>query len=569
MQPDDARASGTSNWCFFGADDEGKMCVVVYLRDGGSTTVNVPAAPLYNVGWMDAETGDWQYESDIVNHPGGDITFAAPNSNDWVLLLYDWETIPDNDPPAPNPARWDVQPAAIDENTITMTAVTGNDAISEPVQYYFAETSGNCHGVDSGWQPSSAYELSGLAPGTEYCFTVKMRDARGNETEASTEACATILGSQDTDPPSPDPAEFNEPPQNTGELAIAMSAVRGSDPNGPVEYYFEEASGNPGGSNSGWQIENTYIDADLLENTQYSYRVKMRDSVCNEGQYSQVFVACTPPPLDIVPDWQINFYDLEILMDHWLNLDCCMSNLCAGTDLDASGRVDLKDYAVLSASWLEDLAQTNPFLVNWWKLDEDTAAEATTAVDSVGDNDGTINGAITVVGISGNALHFDGTDDTAQIDDFSTADLKSMTITFWMNPDVGFITTGDMKRVISANDWWEAVMQPESGYLGNNFYQAGGTYPISTVAPPEGEWTHVAMTSVLGTAGSPGKMEIYIDGEFNSDADNADDDWEGGSFLIGYRYTGGGAHYKGSLDDVRIYAKILTEEEIKEIMEVE
>jgi len=569
MQPDDARASGTYNWCFYGADDDGKMCVVVYLRDAGSTTVNVPAAPLYNVGWMNAKTGVWQYEADIINHTGGNLSFTCPFTDDVALLLYDWETIPDNDPPTPNPAEWDVQPTVIDENTITMTAVKGGDAISEPVQYYFAETSGNCHGVDSGWQASPTYELSGLAPGTEYCFTVKMRDARGNETEASTEACATTLGSQDTDPPSPNPAEFNEPPRNAGELAIAMSAVQGSDPNGPVQYYFEETSGNPGASSSGWQLENTYIDTGLQGNTPYSYKVKMRDSVCNEGQYSDVSLACTPPPLDIIPDGQINFHDLETLMDHWLNLGCCLSNLCAGTDLDASGRVDFKDYAILSASWLEDLGQTNPFLVNWWKLDEDTSADATTAVDSVGGNDGTINGATTVAGKSGNALHFDGTDDTVQIDNFSTANLKSMTIAFWMNPDVGYTTTGDMKRVISAADRWEAVMQPDSGYLGNNFYQAGGTYPISTVAPPEGEWTHVAMTSVLGTAGSPGKMEIYINGELNSDADNADDDWEGGSFLIGYRYTGGGAHYKGSLDDVRIYMQVLTEEQIKEIMEVE
>jgi len=75
----------------------------------------------------------------------------------------------------------------------------------------------------------------------------------------------------------------------------------------------------------------------------------------------------------------------------------------------------------------------------------------------------------------------------------------------WINPDVDFTTTGSYKRVISAGDNWEVVMQPDSGLLGNNFYQSGGTYPQSTVVPAEGEWTHVAMTSVLGTAANPGR----------------------------------------------------------------
>ena len=141
-----------------------------------------------------------------------------------------------------------------------------------------------------------------------------------------------------------------------------------------------------------------------------------------------------------------------------------------------------------------------------------------------------------------------------------------MTITFWMNPDVGFTTTGAYKRVISASDHWEVVMQPDSGVLGNNFYQKGGTYPQSTVTPAEGEWTHVAMTSVLGTAENPGAMEIYINGAFDVAGNNADDDWAGGTVLIGWRPGVDAAqHYKGLLDDIRIYSGVLTQAEIKAV----
>jgi len=75
------------------------------------------------------------------------------------------------------------------------------------------------------------------------------------------------------------------------------------------------------------------------------------------------------------------------------------------------------------------------------------------------------------------------------------------------------------------------------------------------------------MTSVLGTAENPGTMEIYINGEFNIAADNADDDWTGGTVLIGWRPGVGIAqHYKGLLDDIRIYNDVLPQAEIELIM---
>jgi hypothetical protein len=205
-------------------------------------------------------------------------------------------------------------------------------------------------------------------------------------------------------------------------------------------------------------------------------------------------------------------------------------------------------------------------LVHHWTLDQDTAAGATIAADSVGGKDGTIIGAVTDAGVVGNALSFDGISNV-EVADFSTEDLKSMTITFWMNPDVRFTTTGSIKRVISAADNWEVVMQPDSGVLGNNFYQSGGTYPQSTVTPAEGEWTHVAMTSVLGTAANPGRMEIYLNGELNIAADNADDDWAGGTVLFAHRPgRDDNERYKGLLDDIRIYNEVLSQVEIEQIM---
>jgi len=101
MRNEDGLFGVPGNWCLYGSDDNGKPCLVVYTDDGGSFSLNVPTAPKYMVGWMNARTGVWQYGSTISGHPGGTIDFTAPGNDEWVLLLYDWSvstTFPMNPP---------------------------------------------------------------------------------------------------------------------------------------------------------------------------------------------------------------------------------------------------------------------------------------------------------------------------------------------------------------------------------------------------------------------------------------------------------------------------------------
>jgi hypothetical protein len=60
-----------------------------------------------------------------------------------------------------------------------------------------------------------------------------------------------------------------------------MQAVTAFDNNPPIEYYFEETSNNQGGSDSGWQASTLYYDKGLLPGTQYTYKVRVRDSQNN------------------------------------------------------------------------------------------------------------------------------------------------------------------------------------------------------------------------------------------------------------------------------------------------
>jgi hypothetical protein len=109
-------------------------------------------------------------------------------------------------------------------------------------------------------------------------------------------------GVPDTDPPTPDPATFASAPAAISSSAITMTATTGSDASPPVEYYFDETSGNPGGSDSGWVTDPAYTDSGLDAETQYTYTVQMRDSLSNTGTASTPESATTPPSGGTVQD---------------------------------------------------------------------------------------------------------------------------------------------------------------------------------------------------------------------------------------------------------------------------
>jgi hypothetical protein len=96
----------------------------------------------------------------------------------------------DTNPPSPNPMGWATAPYAIDQQSISMTAVTAQDDTSS-VSYYFACTAGGAGCQDSGWINVPTHTASGLAASTTYTFSVKARDAFGNETASSASASAT------------------------------------------------------------------------------------------------------------------------------------------------------------------------------------------------------------------------------------------------------------------------------------------------------------------------------------------------------------------------------------------
>ncbi len=267
---------------------------------GLTTTATLGVATLTA---MDGGNGGWAmlYGANPISNSNINLAIDEDQLNDTernhtgeqvAYIVFGQQVGGDTTAPTPNPATFASAPAATGSSSIAMTATTASDP-SGPVEYNFDNTSGGAGGTDSGWQTSTSYTDNGLSASTQYCYTVQSRDSVGNTGTASGASCATTQAGGDTTPPTPNPATFASAPAATSSTTIAMTATTGSDPSGPVEYFFTETSGNPGGSNSAWQTSTGYTDTVLTPSTQYCYTVTSRDSLGNTGSSSAQSCATT------------------------------------------------------------------------------------------------------------------------------------------------------------------------------------------------------------------------------------------------------------------------------------
>jgi hypothetical protein len=227
-----------------------------------------------------------------------DLTFDTRVNLDDLLVFIECWLVEDTTPPEPNPSKWERKPYSVTVAApyrISMTAKPAVDIWSGTVEYYFDCAYGNCH--DRNWSSSNAYTDSGLAGFTEYGYRVKARDGSGNETGWSSIDYA-IAGTEDREPPSPDPLTWAVAPHSTSSASISMTATTATDESG-VEYYFECVTDDV---NSGWQDSPTWQDTGLEPSTTYTYRVKARDTSAwqNETGWS-ILADATTPEEDLTP----------------------------------------------------------------------------------------------------------------------------------------------------------------------------------------------------------------------------------------------------------------------------
>ncbi|HUV40799.1 MAG TPA: LamG-like jellyroll fold domain-containing protein, partial [Sedimentisphaerales bacterium] len=210
-----------------------------------------------------------------------------------------------------------------------------------------------------------------------------------------------------------------------------------------------------------------------------------------------------------------------------------------------------------------DLLPSEPGLVSWWKFDE---GQGDIAYDSEGNNDGIIYGAQWTGGQIGEALSFnDDGDDHVEIGDKFNSLNCPFTISAWINTpnaeDWHMIFESDKRDgpgnyfgfwLIIVNDGTVQIMYAD-GTANNSTARRAKT---SSTTVPDNTWVFVAAV-VRGAT----DMDIYI---------NATD---AGGYYSG---TGGdmvhntnkaiiGSAFDGAIDDVRLYNRALSAQEVRRL----
>ncbi len=262
--------------------------------------------------------------------------------------------------------------------------------------------------------------------------------------------------------------------------------------------------------------------------------------------------------VDITNDRVVNIADLAFFAAHWLQTDCRSPIWCGGADFIRNGRVGLDDFGALADDWLNRPWQSGP--IAHWKFDGNY-------LDDAGDYNGSPIGDPLFVTeffarIGSGALRLDGIDDFVEITGFSgVLGGRSRTTCAWIK------TTTTDRRIINwgpagPGDRWTLFVDATGRFA----MGVGGADIVGSAVVSDGAWHHVAV--VLADDGSPNinDVKLYVDGlpdELSSNApDLAINTLAGSDVTIGQYYGIATSFFEGTIDEVRIYDRALTADEI-------
>lgn len=197
-------------------------------------------------------------------------------------------------------------------------------------------------------------------------------------------------------------------------------------------------------------------------------------------------------------------------------------------------------------------------LIAWWQLNNNTSdsspngnAGTGTALTSVSGQRGNANGAYSFS---------TGTSSYIDVPTAPAFAAPSQTFSFWVNPVAWTATTASVmlsKRNNGADGYFIAYVNGSNALT----FDCGGTSQrwVTSFNPPLGQWSHVVLTCsnatgvALSVNGSPHSSRPTVNTAALSSAVN---------LRIG-QDTGGAYTLNGTLDDVRIYDRILSSSEIQ------
>ncbi|MHC4326299.1 MAG: LamG domain-containing protein, partial [Planctomycetota bacterium] len=205
---------------------------------------------------------------------------------------------------------------------------------------------------------------------------------------------------------------------------------------------------------------------------------------------------------------------------------------------------------------------TDPNLVGWWKFDEGSGVNV---LDGSGHgNHGTLKGDPQwVMGPDGDALEFDGVDDWVEVPHAAILTVDNeVTVMAWINTERHIGPTGDDWQGIMSkgNPRSYSLYTQVSGVL---HFSTAGVGSLSSGSVPLNEWVHVCAMVIDGA------HQYYINGEdagtsgtgivLPGAADSA-------TVRIG-NARDANREFLGMIDDVRIFNRALTQDEVKQLMQ--
>jgi hypothetical protein len=243
--------------------------------------------------------------------------------------------------------------------------------------------------------------------------------------------------------------------------------------------------------------------------------------------------------------------------------------------------------ALMSLGWEPEPEPNEPNLIANWKFDE---GSGTTAYDSAGSNHGTLtNGPAWTSGQIGGGLDFDGSNDYVEVLDPGNGSLDfgvgNFSISLW------FKTTDSAGELVDKSGGGGGRSVGYSLYTGSVEVGAGeyridpGILSLRVREMPSGNrdqictvntyndglWHHLVATRA-GT--SSANLDIYVDGvdvpTINMADQGAGDISNSYGLSVGAKYDAGDSDrwedfFDGLIDDVRIYDKALSAEEVQQL----
>jgi len=212
--------------------------------------------------------------------------------------------------------------------------------------------------------------------------------------------------------------------------------------------------------------------------------------------------------------------------------------------------------------------QYDPDLVLWYKLDESAGAVAPNAV-------GTTNGTLVnmmdndwIAGHAGNGLDFDGTNDTVNAGSPPEYDnLDALTFCTWIDPAAS-MSFGTQYSVISKNstgtNGWELQVYGGFSGSGHTFYtrSRGGNQGVGGGSGfiNSGVWSHICMAWDNATDSTPA---FYVNGvQTNPAGIGGGTTANDAAYNVVIGKNTDASYFPGKLDDMQLYKRKLTTEEI-------